>query len=247
MKKILYVLLFSTVLAQSYAQTLDFSWSRKAGGEDTDTGNAMTLDISGNIIVAGTFLSDSISFGNLTLTNMDSLSNTMFVAKYDSGGNLLWARNPKTPSPYKTTSGMSVATDADGNIFVAGDMNTDSINFDGSWIVFDNASYSFVAKYDANGNFVWLRKAFGAYGTAGVSVDGNGDVLLAAKNAISFDGSLVTNDGTWRHFVVKYSNSGNFIWVSFATFSSASSYGFRIAKWYPRTITTTYIWQAGRA
>lgn len=224
-------------MGQSYAQSLDYTWARKAGGEDTDIGNAITTDLSGNVIVVGTFSSDSITLGNLTLANSDSLSNAMFVAKYNSSGNLLWARNPITPSAYKTTSGVSVATDANGNVFVAGDMNTDSINFDGSWIAFDNASYSYIAKYDSNGNFVWLRKAFGAYGTAGVSVDGNGDVLLTAKNALSFDGTLLTNNGTGKHFVVKYSNSGSFMWANFATFSAASSYGFN-AEWDSKTVYT---------
>jgi hypothetical protein len=237
MKKILYAVIFTSIMFQSYAQSLDYSWAKKAGGEDTDIGNAITTDLNGNVIVAGTFSSDSISFGSIVLVNNDTLSNSMFVAKYNSNGNLLWARNPKTPTKYKTTSGVGVATDANGNVFVAGDMNTDSINFDGNWIVFDNASYSFVAKYDSNGNFVWLRKAFGAYGTAGVSVDGNGDILLAAKNAISFDGSIATNDGTWRHFVVKYSNSGNFIWTNVAKFSSASSYGYN-SEWDNKAVFT---------
>ena len=237
MRKIFYVVLFTKIMVQSYAQSLDFSWAKKAGGEDTDIANAITTDLIGNIIAVGTFSSDSISFGNITLINSDSLSNAMFVAKYDSNGNILWARNPITPTHYKTTSGVGVSTDANGNVFVAGDMNTDSINFDGNWIVFDNASYSFVAKYDPNGNFVWLRKAFGAYGTAGVSVDGNGDVHLAAKNAISFDGTTVTNNGTGKHFVVKYSNSGSFMWANFTTFSSASSYGFN-AEWDSKAVFT---------
>ncbi|MBX7243831.1 MAG: SBBP repeat-containing protein [Bacteroidia bacterium] len=237
MKKIFYFVLFTSVLVQSYAQTLEYSWARQAGGKDTDTGNAIATDLNGNVIVSGTFTGDSVSFGNITLTNPDSFSVAMFVAKYDSGGNLLWAKNPTTPTAYKTTNGVGVATDANGNVFVAGDMNTDSINFDGNWFVFDNASYSYLAKYDPNGNFVWLKKAFGAYGTAGVAVDGNGDVLLTAKNALAFDGTLLTNDGTGKQFVAKYSNSGNFMWANFATFSVASSYGFN-AEWDSKTVFT---------
>jgi hypothetical protein len=236
MRKIIYVLLFTLIFGQGYTQLLDYSWTKKAGGEDTDIGNAITTDLNGNIIVAGTFSSDSINFGNVNLVNSDTLSNAMFVAKYNSNGDLLWARNPITPSAYKTTSGMDVATDANGNIFVAGDMSTDSINFDGNWIVFDEASYSFVAKYDSIGNFVWLRKAFGGYGTSGVSVDGNGDVLLIGKGAISFDGNPLTYYGI-RHFVVKYSNSGNYLWVNSSTFSSASSYGYN-AEWDNKTVFT---------
>ncbi len=236
MKKIFYVVLFITILVQSYAQILDYSWARKAGGEDTDMGGAIATDLNGNVIVVGTFTSDSISFGNVTLANSDSLSNAMFVAKYNSNGNLLWERNPTTPSVYKTTSGMGVATDANGNVFVAGVIGSDSVNFDGNWIVFPEASYSYIAKYDSNGNFVWLRKAFAGYGTEGVTVDGNGDVLLIGKGAISFDGNPLTYSGI-RHFVVKYSNSGNFMWSNFTTFSNASSYGFN-AEWDNKAVFT---------
>lgn len=235
MKTIFHLVLFTTILVQSNAQSLDYRWARNGGGEDTDIGNAIATDLNGNVIVVGTFISDTIMFGNTELANSDSLSNSMFVAKYNSSGDLLWARNPTTPSANKTTNGDGVATDANGNVFVAGDMSTDSVNFDGNWIVFDNASYSYIAKYDSDGNFVWLRKAFGAYGTEGVAVDGNGDVILAAKNAISFDGSVATNDGTGKHFVAKYSNSGDFVWASYATFSSASSYGFN-SEWDNKTV-----------
>ncbi|MCZ2357553.1 MAG: T9SS type A sorting domain-containing protein [Bacteroidia bacterium] len=237
MRKYILIVFFTIILSRSYSQNLDYLWAQKAGGNFTDAGNSIATDLNGNVIVVGTFMSDSISFGSITLAKSDSSSSAMFVAKYNSSGSVLWAKTPMTPSSYKTTNGVAAATDANGNIFVAGDMNTDSINFDGSWIVFDNASYSFVAKYDSNGNFVWLKKAFGAYGTAGVSIDGNGDVLLAAKNAISFDGTLLTNNGTGKHFVVKYSNSGNFMWVNFATFSSASSYGFN-SEWDSKAVIT---------
>jgi len=229
--------IFSLISVESKAQNLEYSWAKKAGGNFTDEGNSITTDLNGNVIVVGTFASDTISFGNITLAKSDSTSNAMFVAKYNSNGVVLWAKMAVTPSEYKSTNGIGVATDIDGNIFVAGDLNSDSLNFDGNWLVFDNAGYSYLAKFDPNGNFLWVRKAFGAYGTAGVTVDSNGDLFLIGKNAISFDGSLVTNDGTGKHFVVKYSNSGDFIWVKFSTFSSASSYGYN-AEWDNKAVFT---------
>jgi hypothetical protein len=234
MKIILHIALFAATLTQGYAQSLEYTWARQAGGEDTDMGNAIATDPDGNIIVVGTFISDTMFFSSTNLANSDTLSAAMFVAKYSPSGDLLWATNPITPSAYKTTSGTGVATDANGNVFVVGDMSTDSVSFDGNWIVHDNDgggyySYSYVAKYDADGNFLWFRKATGGYGTEGVTVDGIGNVLFIGKGPIiAFDGTLtISND---RHFIAKYSNAGDFLWVNATTFSAASSYGFN-AEW----------------
>lgn len=234
MRTFLHIALFAATLAQGHAQSLEYSWARQAGGEDTDMGNAIATDPDGNIIVVGTFISDTMFLGSTDLPNSDTLSMAMFVAKYSPSGELLWATNPITPSAYKTTSGTGVATDANGNVFVVGDMSTDSVSFDGNWLVHDNDGggyygYSYVAKYDADGNFLWFRKATGGYGTSGVTVDGNGDVLFIGKGpVVSFDGTLIINND--RHFIVKYSNAGDFLWVNATTFSPASSYGFN-AEW----------------
>jgi len=230
MRTLLHIALFAATLVQGYAQTLNYSWAKQAGGEDTDTGNAITTDPDGNIIVVGTFLSDTMTLGSTDLTNSDTLSNAMFVAKYSPSGDLLWARNPITPAAFKTTTGTGVATDPNGNVFVVGDMSTDSVSFDGNWIVHDNDGggyygYSYVVKYDADGNFLWLRKATGGYGTRNASVDGNGDVFFIGKGPIiRFDGTpIISLD---RHFIAKYSNAGDFLWVNATTFSYTCSYGF---------------------
>jgi hypothetical protein len=231
MRTLLHIALFAATLTQGYAQSLEYTWAKNAGGEDSDMGTAIATDPDGNIIVVGTFISDTMFFGGTALPNSDSLANAMFVAKYSPSGELLWARNPITPSVYKSTTGTGVATDANGNVFVVGDMSTDSVSFDGNWIVHDNDgggyySYSYVVKYDADGNFLWFRKATGGWGTEGVTVDGNGDVLFVGKGASAFDGTIVTPNYGDRHLVAKYSNAGDFLWYNAATFSAASSYGF---------------------
>ncbi|AFE04318.1 hypothetical protein COCOR_01829 [Corallococcus coralloides DSM 2259] len=73
-----------------------------------------------------------------------------FIARYDTAGNLQWARQLGTPGNDRATA---VATDADGNAYVAGttyggfDFYTNAGGFD-----------FFIAKYDAAGNRLWLRQ-----------------------------------------------------------------------------------------
>lgn len=233
MRSLLFIALFAATLAQGQAQSLDYSWAKQAGGEDSDWGNAIATDPDGNVIVVGTFVSDTMTFGSTPLAS-DTLSMAMFVAKYSPSGDLLWANSAVTPSASRTTTGTGVATDANGNVFVVGNLNSDSVSFDGNWIVHDNTgsgyyNYSYVVKYDPDGNFLWFRKATGGYGTEGVTVDGNGDVLFIGKGPIvAIDGTLIISND--RHFIVKYSNAGDFLWVNATTFSAASSYGFN-AEW----------------
>jgi hypothetical protein len=84
---------------------------------------------------------------NFPLATMSTDPN-MFVIKYDSGGNALWAKRGGSPLP---TDGMGVSTDTMNNVFVSG------IFFDDIYFIGFNGlsfpSYSrYVVKYSAAGN-----------------------------------------------------------------------------------------------
>ena len=64
-------------------------WANKAGG------TSEVLDIStdhlGNVYMTGNFSSPSITFGSITLIRKGT--NDAFVVKYNSSGNVMWAKN----------------------------------------------------------------------------------------------------------------------------------------------------------
>ncbi len=62
-------------------------WVRQAGGTMSDCGKSIAVDQEGNVYVSG-FFSRSATFGPFTVTSPDP--GTMFVAKYDRNGNVLW-------------------------------------------------------------------------------------------------------------------------------------------------------------
>ena len=71
-----------------------FLWARKAGGSATnDVGNGIAVDTNANIYVTGYF-AGTATFGAITLTSSNS-SPDSFLAKYDSSGNVLWARRDR--------------------------------------------------------------------------------------------------------------------------------------------------------
>ena len=81
------LLLFFNCLS---AQNPGKLWARAAGGCNSVMGQSLSADPSGNIFVTGVFGYPSITFGNTTFYNSDS-GVDLFLAKYDSRGNLLWA------------------------------------------------------------------------------------------------------------------------------------------------------------
>lgn len=219
-------------LTNTYAQNPEYVWAKKAGGSYTDQAKSVTTDANGNVIITGTFYSSSISFGNISLTKPDSVTGAMFVAKYDPDGNILWAKRAATPGLHSGTTGNSVISDSDGNIYVCGDLGGDTIDFDSQTIVLPDpyGNASFLVKYDASGTFTWAKMALNGRGNMASAIDGNGDIYITGitNNLVEFDG-VVHTIGAGGVYIAKYSNSGNFIWANLSSVS-ISSYGFN-SEW----------------
>ena len=61
-------------------------WGMSTGSAEHDYSNDVTTDDNGDVYITGIF-QEAIIFGNTTLTNND-----LYIAKYDSTGNSLWAK-----------------------------------------------------------------------------------------------------------------------------------------------------------
>ena len=158
-------------------------------------GIAVAIDASGNIFVAG-YTTGALDGYTMTGT-VDS-----FFSKYNSEGVKQFTRLLGVTG--KETRGYGVATDASGNVFVAG-YTEGSLD--------DNALTGtrdfFVTKYDPSGVKQFTRQlgAVGAVtvGTA-VTTDDKGDVFVVGYTEGSLDGNTLT--GTRDFFVAKYDPSG---------------------------------------
>ena len=82
------------------AQTPNFVWAKGFGGLDNENVSSVATDINGNVFMAGNFLSDTLNFDSLSLSNTNQntssftyLKSDIFIAKFDNEGNTLWAKN----------------------------------------------------------------------------------------------------------------------------------------------------------
>jgi len=118
-----------------------------------------SVDNQNNVYLTGYF-QDSIYIGSYKLKG--TAQNDFFICKYDSTGNLIWAKQGLKNSVYNNAIGNSIATDEFGNSYITGQF-TDTLLCDTVKLVSSIATL-FVAKYDKNGHALWAKKATSLYG-----------------------------------------------------------------------------------
>jgi len=236
MKKIYIILLLLTIVRWSaIAQSPAWLWAKSAGGGLFDAGSCISTDTGGNVLVAGGFQSDSITFGTTVLTNASAGTTDFFIAKYDAWGNILWAKSAGGNDLDIVTD---ISTDTNGNTLVTGCFNSPTITF-GSTVLtsaFAGKPDIFVVKYDASGNVLWAKSAVGSdYDEAfGISMDATGNVMVTGKfvsDTLFFGTSTLIHalGTTVDLFIVKYDSSGNVLWVKSSGGTGMDS-GFRISS-----------------
>lgn len=178
---------------QLIVRTAETSWIRQAGTTLDDFGTDVATDGFGNTYVTGSTVG---AFDGFTAAGGEDA----FLIKYGPAGTRLWTTQwGTTERDYAN----GVASDADGNVYVAG---TSVRNADGYAEIF-------LAKFDANGVRQWTRTlGSGAYNAAnGVTVDAAGDVVVVGEAAENLDSANYR--GLRDAFVAKFSPDGTRQWV----------------------------------
>lgn len=184
-------------------------WVSRGGGTLSDSGNAIAVDRVGNVYVTGRFLI-SATFGSVTLTADGA---DMYVAKYNSVGDVQWVVQAGSDG---NAGGTGVAVGPGDTIYVTGFLDR-NCSFGGQPISAVGSSDLFVAKYDASGNLLWVRRAGGTQGdyAAAIAVDPAGDCYITGYFAgtATFGTAIVTATGVTDVFTAKYSSAGVAQWV----------------------------------
>ncbi len=219
-KSILFLATITFFYATSYAQAPSWVWARSAGGANSECAQSVAIDGSGNSYVTGTFDGASLTFGSYTLTNAGSAD--IFLVKYDTYGNVLWA---KSAGGTAYDAPRSVTVDASGNAFITGNFYSPTLTF-GSYTLTNSGVNLFLAKFDSNGIVAWAKNASGTaaeYATS-VAVDSFGNPYLtgyADTSIITFDTINLLNTGV---FIVKYDFNGNALWAQTAGWGTGTNY-----------------------
>ena len=90
-------------------------------------GKCITVDAAGNAYVIGNFCyGPSITLGTYTLTNTNSNYSDIFIVKYNSSGNVIWA---KSAGGIYNDQGRGIAVNATEDIYITGYFSSPSITF----------------------------------------------------------------------------------------------------------------------
>ncbi len=219
----------ANVFIVKYDPTGNVVWAKGAGGNNQDIGRSITTDGVGNIYVTGGFTSATITFGNITLTKVNNPYDyqDIFIAKYNSNGNVIWA---KSAGSLYSDQGFGITTDKENNIFLTGSFMGPSITFGNFTLNCPEGSYCpFITKYDPSGNVKWAKSAtnnFGRDESYGITTDTDGNAYITGKfssYSITFGSITLANsslNGGTDLFIVKYNESGDVLWAKSAGGSS---------------------------
>lgn len=190
-------------------------WAENAGGSDWDESSDVVADSSGNAYICGYFKSGTIDFNGIVLNNTSGGFNDVFVAKYDSTGNVIWA---KKAGGNGDDYANAIDLMKNGGLCLSGACNSINAGFD-TFNINNNGLFDvFVVGYNTSGNVQWVKNVGGSgiegcytictgnqdniYITAGFFSDslvfGNYNIFNAGANNSSdiFTACLGANNGS---------------------------------------------------
>jgi len=192
------------------------------GGSSGMKGNALTLDANGALLVAGSF-NKTASILGAQIATAGGNDEDAFVFKVNKAfDQLAWLRSGGGGS---SDHAYAVATDASGNVVIAGDfasnVATDTASFGNTTLTVPayRSGDAFVAKLNGDGEWLWAKSISGrAFDEArAVATDNAGNVYVAGRFSAALEaGSLLleaTALNSYAVFMTKLDAAGNFIWA----------------------------------
>jgi hypothetical protein len=178
----------------------------------------ITTDNSQNILLTGFFTSPFIIIGSDTLLNTGQYD--IYLAKYDSAGNVLWAKSYGGTGGGSNDFGEGITTDADCNIYLTGENQSDMIIFGNDTLTNDsvNNAGSFIAKYDSSGNILWAKFTSVSNKKTYISCISYNSQYIYIVGRFNSNTSIVFGNDTTLideggFFIAKYDTAGNILWA----------------------------------
>lgn len=203
------------IFTAKYSAGGSLLWIRTAGGYTGDYATCVATD-SKYVYSAGEVQGSNatIKFPGSSITVKCKGGNDVVLIKYDLNGNLIWAR---AAGGYGDDKALGVSYDAAGNIYLAGCFES-TANFHGTYVSSRGERDIFVAKYDAYGNFKWVRTMGSSKRdeAKSIKVDGAGNVYVCGmyRDGCKFgDKYLYAPNGKWNMFLARLTSSGSLVWV----------------------------------
>ncbi len=206
----------------------DFVWARQLGGHYKDAAAAVSVDIAGNVYVAGNFNTSGIPDGQMDADPGAGPADTFylegrggFLTKLDSGGDFVWAKHW---AGIVMLAGMDI--DGDGNIYLGGNI-TGAIDADPGMGTSNTFSLTatasqkgFLVKLDSEGDFIWGKLTSHSNTPLVIEVSDVGNIYAAGSfnGTVDFDPGPdlleMTATGVLNQYIYKLDTDGNLLWAN---------------------------------
>lgn len=207
------------VFIAKYNSSGNIIWAKSWGASGDENGISIIKDAVSDIYITGNFKSQSFNIGGNTLT-IDSLGKQdMYVAKFDSSGNPIYAKSVGE-NCYIPIISSDIVSDANNDIYITGSFRSSKIILGNDTLHCNsNSANFFLSKYDASGNILWAKSGKGlnydvAMNSLAVGPDGNlyttGNF---AGNSMAIGSYTLSSACCYSGFVAKYSPAGNALWA----------------------------------
>lgn len=199
-----------------------YEWGHGFGSAHNDVANDIVADSIGNVYVTGSF-ENTVDFdpGPGIVDLISAGSTDIFIAKFDSTGQLLWA---KSAGGTEDDVAYGLALDHDGHVYATGYFNNTS-DFDPGTSGYQLSSLGqsdiFVLKLDTAGHTVWVRQMGGISEdeSTSIAIDKTGNILTTGSfsDISDFDPSAgimnLSSNGQSDIFISKLDSDGQLIWA----------------------------------
>lgn len=218
------------VYLAKYDSTGSFLWVRTwESFVSTAYLNVKTVITSADEVIISFYSTSTLDLdpGAGTVTTFVGAGTTIFV-KLDNNGNYIWGKRTASSA---VPLGMTI--DVNDQIYIAGTFQNTS-DFDPgsgtSSLSSTGATDDFIAKYDANGSFIWVKKigGTGVEGLTALHMDQNNNILIGGRfNSNTLDlnpgGGVnnVSHTSNFDSFIAKLDSSGSHLWSGSISGTSA--------------------------
>ncbi len=188
------------IFLAAYGSTGKLLWVTQAGGPNDEAPTGMAVDASGNVFVTGWFINSTI-FGTNTLTG--GSSGSLFVAKFDSTGQLAWVHTAGAGANHAAL-GEACTVDKNGDLYVSGFFSGSAPFWDGYAKTSSGFYAIFLMKIASDGHIAWLNSLGDS------SSDNFGSGVAVDTNLNSFLTGLYGH----KTFLAKYDSAGVQQWLN---------------------------------
>lgn len=218
MNKLFLITIFICYCTIIFSQTPKWLWAVDPYDANAH-GRAIVTDENGYSYVTGVFSSAQAVFDTIVLSSNSYNQQAAFIVKYDTAGNVIWAKDFRNVNPAGSMpwlSGWGISLDKSGNCYTTGTIPDTSII--DSVIVYphDFGNDIYVTKHSTSGNFKWVRREGGPYDDipAGIVSDSIGNSYVAAYFSTE---TIIGNDtipgkGFTDIIIYSYDPNGNLRW-----------------------------------